>query len=66
MKEIYVKSVEDNKTGEEGEEAKIEEDLANFDHMSEKILDGVCTRFPSLETFDEKIQHLSDVKEKIS
>jgi hypothetical protein len=33
--------------------------------MTSKILVGVVTRFPTLELFDEKISHLTDVKEKI-
>jgi hypothetical protein len=66
LKEIYVKSLEDKRTGEEGEEAKIEEDILFFDDMSEKILKGVCTRYPSLEIFDERIAHLTDVKQRIS
>lgn len=34
--------------------------------MTSKILHHVVTRFPTLEIFDEKIQHLIDVKEKIA
>ena len=65
LKENFVKELNDKRTGEEGEEAKIEDDIANFDHMTSKILVGVVTRFPTLELFDEKISHLTDVKEKI-
>lgn len=66
MKELYVAELESKKTGEEGEEAKIQEEIDNFDHMTSKILNQVVTRFPTLEIFDEKIQHLIDVKEKIA
>jgi len=34
--------------------------------MSHKVLNGVCTRYPTLEIFDEKISHLEDVKTSIS
>jgi dynein heavy chain len=66
LKENFVKNLDDKRTGEEGEDAKIEEEILFFDDMSEKILRGVCTRYPSLEVFDEKIAHLTDVKDRIS
>jgi dynein heavy chain, axonemal len=66
LKEIFVKSLEEKRTGEEGEEAKIEEEILFFDDMSNKVLNGVCTRYPTLEIFDEKISHLEDVKTSIS
>jgi len=66
MKEIFAAEIDAKRTGEEGEEARIEEELANFDHMTSKILNNVVTRFPTLNVFDEKIQYLSDVRDKIA
>jgi len=66
MKEIFAAEIDAKRTGEEGEEARIEEELANFDHMTSKILNNVVTRFPTLDVFDEKIQYLNDVKDKIA
>jgi hypothetical protein len=66
MKELFAAELDAKRTGEEGEEAKIEDEMNNFEHMTTKILNQVVTRFPTLEVFDEKIQHLIDVKEKIA
>lgn len=37
-----------------------------FKWMTVKILDGVVTRFPQLDVFDEKIAHLTVIKKQIS
>lgn len=53
------------RTGEDGEDARIEEETLNFDNMGEKILNQVVTRYPGLEVFDEKITFLTEVKDSI-
>jgi hypothetical protein len=65
LKEIFCKKLELTRTGEDGEDARIEEETLNFDNMSEKILSEVITRYPPLEVFDEKITFLTEVKDSI-
>jgi hypothetical protein len=49
MKELFAAELDAKRTGEEGEEAKIEDEMNNFEHMTTKILNQVVTRFPTLE-----------------
>jgi hypothetical protein len=65
LKEIFVKKLELTRTGEDGEDARIEEETLNFDNMSTKILSGVTSRYPDLSVFDEKITFLTEVKDSI-
>ena len=64
--EIFEEKMLATKTGADDEDEKIENELDEFRRMSEMILKGVVTRFPSLEIFDEKIAHLTVVKKQIS
>lgn len=65
LKEIFCKKLELTRSGEDGEDARIEEEILNFDNMSEKILHGVVTRSPPLDVFDDKITFLNEVKDSI-
>lgn len=49
------------KINDDGEEEEDE----TFKWMAEKILDGVQTKRPPLEAFDEKITHLTKVKNEV-
>lgn len=42
-----------------------EEEDETFKWMAEKILNGVATKKPDLEAFDEKITFLTDIKAEI-
>jgi len=53
---------EHKKINDDGEEEEDE----TFKWMAEKILDGVQTKKPSLEVFDEKITFLTSIKTQIS
>jgi len=50
------------KLNDDGEEEEDE----TFKWMAEKILEGVQTKSPGLEAFDEKITYLTKVKNDIS
>ena len=56
--EVHMKPVEG------GEEGEMEED-ESYKWMSEKILEGITINKPSLDSFDEKITHLTTVSGKI-
>jgi dynein heavy chain len=47
------------------EEVQIQVERENFDQMIKKIYNGVATKQPALEKFDEQIQHLSEIKHQI-
>ena len=47
------------------EDEQIEVEIESYDAMAAKILEGVVTKHPSLDAFDEKITLLTEVKNKI-
>ena len=53
-------------SGDDVEEEQLEVEIEAFDAMNNKILDGVATRHPSLDEFDEKIIFLTEVKNRIN
>lgn len=63
FEENLLKEIEDN--GWEKEDPKIEAARENFETMIKKIYKGVATRQPALEKFDEKILHLTEIKQQI-
>jgi hypothetical protein len=66
FEELFVKKIEATRTGSDEDDQRISDEMHCFNWMVTKIMDGVTTRFPSLEIFDEKIQHLNAVKKTIS
>jgi len=64
--EIFNKKIQALKTGSEEDDQMIEDELDSFNWMSIKIFKGVCTRYPTLDVFDEKISHLTVIKKQIS
>lgn len=66
LRETFIERLHKVEEGVELEEEQIEEEIESFDAMSSKILDGVTTRQPSLEMFDEKISQLHEVKARIA
>jgi len=66
LRETFIERLHKVEEGVELEEEQIEEEIESFDAMSTKILDGVTTRQPSLEMFDEKISQLHEVKARIA
>ena len=44
----------------------IEVEIESYDAMAAKILEGVESKHPNLDAFDEKITLLTDVKNKIA
>lgn len=66
FEELFVKKIEATRTGSDEDDQRISDELHCFNWMMTKIMEGVVTRFPSLEVFDEKIQHLHAVKKTIS
>jgi hypothetical protein len=66
LEEIFAKKLNAQRTGADDEEQKFEEEQDSFNWMATKVLNGVVTRYPTLDVFDEKISHLTVVKKQIS
>lgn len=65
VREQFQKELEKAIEDEQLEEVQIEERKEFFEAMVRKIFNGVATRQPSLQQFDEQINHLVEIKEKI-
>lgn len=61
--EIFKNDLISNKTEADDEfETHFEDEVENWKWMANKILNGVQTRHPNLEHFDEKIAFLTTIK----
>jgi hypothetical protein len=65
IRETFQKELEKQIEEEQLEEVQIEERKEFFEAMVKKIFNQVATRMPALEKFDEQINHLVEIKEKI-